>query len=88
MCTQYLLEYMQNSRYSVLTQVLFLSTRFIPALLWSLYMAKFMLVIQCNASNAVNFDLTMHWISIQVIQNWWIKHYLELLEKSNALLMH
>ena len=30
MCTQYLLEYFQNSQYSVLTQVLFLSTRFIP----------------------------------------------------------
>ena len=30
MCTQYLLEYFQNSQYSVLTWVLFLSTRFIP----------------------------------------------------------
>ena len=30
MCTQYLLEYFQNSQYSLLTQVLFLSTRFIP----------------------------------------------------------
>ena len=30
MCTQYLLEYFQNSQYSVLTRVLFLSTRFIP----------------------------------------------------------
>ena len=30
MCTQYLLEYFQNSQYSVLTQVLFLSTGFIP----------------------------------------------------------
>ena len=33
MCTQYLLKYFQNSQYSVLTQVLFLSTRFIPAVL-------------------------------------------------------
>ena len=31
MCTQYLLKYFQNSQYSVLTWVLFLSTRFIPA---------------------------------------------------------
>ena len=30
MCTQYLLEYFPNSQYSVLTWVLFLSTRFIP----------------------------------------------------------
>ena len=30
MCTQYLLEYFQNSQYSVLTLVLFLSTRFNP----------------------------------------------------------
>ena len=30
MCTQYLLKYFQNSQYSVLTRVLFLSTRFIP----------------------------------------------------------
>ena len=30
MCTQYLLEYFQNSQYLVLTWVLFLSTRFIP----------------------------------------------------------
>ena len=31
MCTQHLLEYFQNSQYSVLTWVIFLSTRFIPA---------------------------------------------------------
>ena len=30
MGTQYLLKYFQNSQYSVLTWVLFLSTRFIP----------------------------------------------------------
>ena len=32
MCTQFLLKYFQNSQYSVLTRVLFLSTRFIPGL--------------------------------------------------------
>ena len=32
MCTQYLLEYFQNSQYSVLTGVLFLSTHFIPVI--------------------------------------------------------
>ena len=48
MCTQYLLKYFQKSQYSVLTQVLFLSTRFIPGC------HKEVIVIQIHLYSIIN----------------------------------
>ena len=46
MCTQYLLEYFQNSQYSVLTRVLFLSTRFIPGYVSAFSKTQYIIIIR------------------------------------------